>query len=536
MGQYIDRIWRGISPTPIGVFAALICTLPVIALIPLGLSGGGTHMAHLFDTQLSAYVRNSAALLIITVSGTLLLGVPTAWLTSRYSFPGRRLFVVALPLSLAMPSYVSGYAWMSMTAVGGPVHDAAAGFIPTISGLFGAGFVFSISFYPYVYLLARQAFENSGTHSFEAARTLGASPSKAFFKVSLPLARPAIMAGTALVAMETLADYGTVDFLGTPTFTVGILRSWISFGDPQAAARLALILLLVTLVIFGGERLARRGTRVAEAGGRNKPQHRVQLSPRAAVIAVLSCTVPVFFGLIAPGLHLLSLALETQPVRSPAAAFWGTIMVASSSAAIAAMLGLGAAYAARTGGWFANASVRAAHTGYAVPGAVAALGVIALLAASQNLLDTVSGSTAPMIAGGGLVALLFAYQARFAAAAIGPCESALVRITPSMDQAARSLGASPWTVIGRIHFPLAFSGIATAALLVFVEVMKELPATMILRPLDFETLAVSAHHYASDERLSQAALPSLMLVAIGLPIMMTVSWLVSRRQTESART
>lgn len=536
MGHYIERVRRGISPTPLGVMAALICTLPVLALIPLGLSGGGSHMGHLLDTQLSSYVRNSAGLLVITVLGTLLLGVPTAWLTSRYHFPGRRLLVVALPLSLAMPSYVSGYAWMSMTAAGGPVYDVTGGLIPTISGLFGAGFVFSISFYPYVYLLSRQAFESSGTNSFEAARTLGASPLKAFFTVSLPLARPAIMAGTALVAMETLADYGTVDFLGTPTFTVGIIRSWISFSDPQAAARLALILLVVTLFIFGGERLARRGARVAEAGGRNKPQHRVQLSRRGSLVAILCCAIPVFFGLIAPGLHLLSLALETQPVRSPADAFWGTMMVASLSAGVAAILGLGAAYAARTGGWFANASVRAAHTGYAVPGAVAALGVIALLAASQNLLDTISGPTAPMIAGGGLVALLFAYQARFAAAAIGPCESALVRITPSMDQAARSLGASPWAVIGRIHFPLAFSGIATAALLVFVEVMKELPATMILRPLDFETLAVSAHHYASDERLEQAALPSLMLVAIGLPIMMIVSWLVSRRQIESAAT
>ncbi len=500
----------------------------------MALTGGGSHMGHLIDTQLTSYVSNSAALVVITVIGTILLGVPTAWLTTRYDFPGRKLLLVALPLSLAMPSYVSAYAWMSMTAVGGPVHDATGGLFPTVSGLLGAGFVFSISFYPYTYLLARQAFESNGTNSFEAARTLGAGPWQAFRKVTLPLARPAIMAGTALVVMETLADYGTVDFLGTPTFTVGILRSWISFGDPEAAARLALILLIVTLFIFGSERLVRRQSRVAELGGRNRPQHRVVLSRSAALFVCLCCAVPVLLGLIAPGLHLLTLALETQPVRSPIDAFWGTITVASLSALVAAFLGLGAAYAARTGGWFARASVRAAHTGYAVPGAVAALGVIVILAAMQDLLDNVSPLAAPTIAGGGLVALLFAYQARFAAAAIGPCESALVRITPSMDQAARSLGANRWAVIGRIHVPLAFSGIATAALLVFVEVMKELPATMILRPLDFETLAVSAHHYASDERLAQAALPSLMLVALGLPIMILVSWLVSRRQAESA--
>ncbi len=528
------RRWRGIGPAPVGIAAALICTLPVLALIPMAFAGGGAHISHLLDTQLADYALNSAALVCIAIAGTWLLGVPTAWITTRYEFPGRRLFLIALPLPLAMPSYIAAYAWLSMTAAAGPVHDALGGFFPTVSGIAGAGFVFSICLYPYVFLLARQAFESHGVNSFEAARTLGASPMRAFWKISLPLARPSIMAGMALVVMETLADYGTVDFLGTPTFTVGILRAWISFGDPDAAARLALILLILTLIVFGGERVLRRGRSVSEIGGRSKPQRRVRLSARTALLAAICCAVPVLLGLAAPVAHLIMLALETQPVRSPLDALQGTMLVASLSALIAVTIGLGAAYAARTGGWFAQASVRAAHAGYAVPGAVAALGVIAMLAAVQSLFDGFSGWTAPLITGGGLAALLFAYQARFAAAAIGPCESALARITPTMDQAARSLGASRWSVIRRIHVPMAFSGIATAALLVFIEVMKELPATMILRPLDFETLAVSAHHYASDERLAQTALPSLMLVLLGLPVMMLVSWLVTRRQAESA--
>ncbi len=526
--------WRGVSPAPIGIFAALLCTLPAIALIPMAIADGGSHIGHLIDTQLTSYALNSITIVVMTVIGTLLLGVPTAWLTTRYNFPGRGLLSVALPLPLAMPSYIAAYAWLSMTSNGGPFHDLTNGYMPTVSGVAGAAFVFSICLYPYVYLLSRQAFESRGVNSYEAARTLGSSPIKAFWKVSLPLARPAIMAGMALVVMETLADYGTVDFLGTPTFTVGILRAWISLGDPEAAARLALILLVTTLLVFGGERLSRRGQSVAENGGRSKPLQRVSLSSHTALFAILCCTIPVIFGLIAPVWYLAILALETAPVRSPVDALQGTLLVASLSALIAVAVGLGAAYADRTGGWFANVSVRVAHAGYAVPGAVAALGVIALLAAAQSLIDTVFGSVAPLIAGGGIIALLFAYQARFAAAAIGPCESALARIPFTMDRAARSLGASRWAVIRRIHVPLALGGIVTAALLVFVEVMKELPATMILRPLDFETLAVSAHHFASDERLTQAALPSLLLIMLGLPIMILVSWMMSRQQKESA--
>jgi len=521
-----------IGPAPFGVAAAILCTLPVIALTFMALSGGGEHLEHLVETQLAEYATNSILLVISTIIGTLILGLPSAWLVARHEFPGRRLFLIALPLPLAMPSYIAAYAWMAMTMAGGPVHSASAGIFPTVSGLAGAAFVFSICLYPYIFLLARQAFENLGMKSFEAARTLGASPWRAFHSVSLPLARPAIMAGTALVVMETLADYGTVDFLGTPTFTVGILRAWISFGDPEAAARLAMILLLLTLIVFGGEKLWHRGQSVAELGGRTKPARRLVLSPKTSVVAIACCSIPVFFGLVAPIWMLAKLALETQAVRSPFDALQGTVIVASMSAILAVIVGLGAAYAARSGGWFAKASVQAAHIGYAVPGAVAALGVIAILAVFQNLLDMAFGPEAPLLAGGGIIGLLFAYQARFAAAAIGPCESALARITPSMDHAARSLGARRWSVIRRIHAPMALGGIATAALLVFIEVMKELPATMILRPLDFETLAVSAHHFASDERLAQAALPSLLLVGLGIPIMLLVSWLMARQQQD----
>ncbi|WP_299322168.1 iron ABC transporter permease [Parasphingopyxis sp.] len=517
----------GFSPTPFAVAAALICVAPIGALLAISFGGASEHLRHLADTQLGLYAWNSAALAVMTAIGTVVLGVPAAWLVARYRFPGRSFFSWGLALPLAMPAYVAAYAWVSMTAAGGPVYAASGGALLTVRGLIGAAFVFSFAYYPYVFLLARQAFETHGTGAADAARTLGAGPFRSFTEVALPLARPAIMAGVALAVMETLADYGAVDFLGAPTFTVGIIRAWGSFGEPAAAAQLALILLFAMMLLFGVERAARRRRSIAERGGRNHPPPRMTLSPAKAWLAFALCLAPLAIGLIVPGGRLVQLAIETEVLRFPADALRGTLILATASGLIAAMLGLGAAYAARTGGVFARGAVRAAHAGYAIPGAVGALGVLALLAFVQSMADVGLGAAAPAIAGGGVLALLFAYQARFAAAAIGPAESALARIPPSLDHAARTLGARPGGVILRVHLPLAFGGIATAALLVFIEVMKELPATMILRPIDFETLAVTAHNYASDERLAQAALPSLLLVAIGLPAMIIVARLVS---------
>lgn len=512
------------DPKIAGIIGAMICTLPIMALIPMAVSDGGGHFDHLVETVLFTYSVNSLILVSSAMLGTTLLAIPTAWLIARYQFTGRTAAMVLLPLPLAMPSYVAAYAWLSMTTSGGVL----SGHIPTVSGVAGAAFVFSICFYPYVFLLARQAFASEGSQSFEAARILGASPLQAFWTIALPIARPAIMAGVALVAMETLADYGTVDFLGSPTFTVGIIRAWISFGDPEAAARMALMLVILTLVFFGFERWMRRKRSVAQAGGRHKPHPRVALSGAAGFSALAICLLPTTVGLFIPAAHLAVLALEAPRLAPVWGALQGTLLLAVSSALLATVFGLGAAYASRSGGALAKLSVRIAHAGYAVPGAVAALGVIAILGGLQSALSSVGGLTAVAIAGGGIFALLFAYQARFAAAAIGPCDSALVRITPTMDQAAQSLGASRFEILRKIHLPLASSGLMTAAALVFVEVMKELPATMILRPLDFDTLAISAHHFASDERLAQAALPSLILVGLGVPVMMLISWLSVR--------
>lgn len=516
------------DPAWIGALAALVCILPMLALFVLAASGGGDTLRHFAETRLFAYARNSAALALLVGAGVAVLGVPTAWLVSRYAFPGRSVFAWALALPLAAPGYVLAYAWSSLVNAGGPLY----GELPPLRGLFGAAFVFSIALYPYAYLLARQAFEGGASHALDAARTLGAGPFSVFWRAGLPLARPAIAAGMALAIMEALADYGAVDYLGAPTLTTGIVRAWMSLGDPAGAARLAVILLLVTLLALGVERKARGAGRIADPRGRMRAPERQALRPLAATLAILVCLAPVVIGLILPVARLAYLAWETEPVRPVLPALINTASLSLAAALIAAALGLAAATAAVSGGRLARITARAAQLGYAIPGAVAAVGVLALFGFAQRLLDAQMGGLAPLVAGGGIVALIFAYQARFAAAAIGPCESALLRVTPSLEAAARSLGETRMGVLRRVTAPLALGGVVTAALIVFVEVMKELPATMILRPLDFETLAVVAHNYAADERLGQAARPALLLIALGLPVMALVSRLVSGRRVE----
>ena len=316
-GAATPKLRPGFNPVLLAVLAALACVAPIVALGVIALGSGAEHLAHLAETQLGLYAWNSLALAALTGIGTIALGVPTAWLIARYQFPGRGFFTWALALPLAMPAYVAAYAWVSMTAAGGPVYAMSGGWAPTVSGLFGAAFVFAFAYYPYTFLLARQAFENYGTGAADAARSLGAGPWRTFTKVAVPLARPAIMAGVALAVMETLADYGAVEFLGAPTFTVGILRAWGNFGDPAAAAQLAIILLFAMMLLFGAERAARRRQSVAERGGRSNPPPRIPLQGGKAGLAFLLCALPLIIGLIIPGARLIALTIDIEFLRIP---------------------------------------------------------------------------------------------------------------------------------------------------------------------------------------------------------------------------
>jgi len=537
----ISAVWPGRASRPGGALrglaflSAAIVILPVAALCALALTGDLDYLRHLAQTRLGVYVRNSAALAALVTLGTIAIGAPAAWLVTRYRFPGRAAFSWLLALPLAAPAYVTAYAYNSLTSAGGPIYAFSNGLFPTVRGLWGAAFIFTLALYPYVYLLARQAFLSQGAHVYDAARCLGANAWRGFLRIGLPLARPGIAAGAALAVMETLADYGAVDFLGAPTLSFGVIRAWTGFGEPETAARLAILLLLASLLAFSIERAARRGRASNDSGGRSRPVERVALSWPSGLAAAGFCSAVIAFALVVPAARLAVLTWETPGVRSVVPPLLNTIALSAAAALVAVAIGLGAAYALRTGGLVSRIAARTAQTGYAIPGAVAAVGVLALLGFLQTQMDTIFGPAAPLIAGGGQIALVFAYQTRFAAAAIGASEAALLRVSPNMDAAAMSLGASATRLIWRIHVPLMSSGLAVAGLIVFVEVMKELPATLILRPFDYETLAIMAHNYAADERLAQAAAPSLSLIALGLPAMLAVTWLSERSAESEAR-
>ena len=523
---------RRFDPVWPAAFAALVCAAPLLAVAALAVFGPWTdYMAHLFATRLPAYLGHTALVTAIAAGLAGAIGAPLAWLVARYAFPGRGVFEWLLALPLAMPAYAAAYAWYDLTQAFGPL----GGYLPTIRGPVGAGIIFAVTLYPYVYLLAREAFAGQSADAYEAARTLGARPLEAFARAALPLARPAIAAGLALVVMESLADYGAVVHLGAPTLSVGLIRAWAGEGATADAARLALILVAVAFILFALERSQRRRARQSAASGKRRPPRRVTLSAPAASLAVLACTAPVALGLLIPMARLGARALNAPLARDLMESAGNSLFLAGVSGAVAAALGLAAAYALRSGRRRAVAAARLAGLGYAVPGSVAALGVLALFGVLQGGLDAgwraMTGSVFPALLTGSVFALIFAYQSRFAAAAIGPAESALARVTPTLDAASRTLGAGPLETAWRVHRPLISSGALLAGLLVFVEVLKELPATMILRPFNFETLAVTAHNYASDERLGEAAAPALMIALIALPPMIWIARRITRGET-----
>lgn len=514
VGNLLGRL----NPAAIGTVLAAVFALPIIALIALALSGDSEYLDHIASTRLTEFSVKSAQLAVMSGALATLIGVGCAWLVTRFEFAGRRALSWLLVLPLAMPGYVAAYSWFAVTAPGSKFEAASGWDFPTVSGISGAAFIFALTLYPYVYLLSRNAMEAHGRLSWDVARSLGAGPWRAFRQITLPLTWPAAAAGTALVIMEVLADYGVADFLGVSTLTVGIVRAWSSFSDPAAAAQLAVLLLFGALLALGAERAARGRRQFASTGASDtQPDPRLQLTGWRNAIAAGMAMLPIGLGLLIPAGNLAWLAINTRPSGSVLPALQGTLLLAIGSAILAVILGLSAAYVLRNGNRLARASVRVLQAGYAVPGAVAAIAILSALAIGQSALNALTGTQAAMLTGGSIVALLFAYQSRFAAVAILPSEAALMKVRPELDEAARSLGASPMRVVTKVHLPLVLAGLATAGLLVAIEVMKELPATMILRPFSLDTLAVTAHNFASDERLAQAALPALILIAICVP-------------------
>src|SRR5688572_27828248 len=457
------------------------------------------------------------------------MGVLSAWLITVYRFPGRDTLQWALMLPLAMPAYVMAYAYTDWLEFTGPVQtmlreltgwEARDYWFPEIRSLWGAAAMLSFALYPYVYLIARTAFNELPRSAIEAGRLAGYGPWGAFFRVAVPLARPAIAAGASLALMETLADFGTVSYFAVEVFTTGIFKAWLSMGDSVAAAQLSACLLAFVVVLLALERVNRgRAAYHGPAPRRSRPH---QLRGGVAILALAACAAPVTFGFALPAILLGRLAWdETISAGRLGALTANSFSIAAITALIAVAAAVVLAYAARlTRSPLVRMANRVAGLGYAVPGAVIAVGVLVPLGRLDNALagwlEEAFGMKPGLLLTGTVAALIYAYLVRLLAVSLQTTHAGLAKITPSMEDAARSLGATPAAALARVHVPLLAPSLATAALLVFVDVLKELPATFALRPFNFDTLAVEAYNLAKDERLAEAAAPSLLIVAAGL--------------------
>lgn len=526
------------------VLVAALLALPVLFVGASFLGGASDSWSHLAATALPRYVGNTALLLLAVACGVVSMGVVSAWLVTAYRFPGHALLEWALLLPLAMPAYVMAYAYTDWLQFTGPVQSTLRGltgwqareyWFPDVRSLAGAAAMLSFALYPYVYLIARTAFQDLSRSAIEAGRLAGYGALGAFLRVAVPLARPAIVAGATLALMETLADYGTVSYFGVEVFTTGIFKTWFSLGDSVAAAQLSTCLLGFVVVLLALER-ANRG-RAAYYGIAPRKARPLRLRGARAALALAACAAPVVFGFALPALLLGGLALEESiPPARLAALVANSFSIAALTALIAVAFALVMAYAARlTRSPLVGGANRVAGLGYAVPGAVIAVGVLVPLGRLDNALagwlEQAFDARFGLLLTGTIAALIYAYLVRLLAVALQTTNAGLAKITPSMEYAARSLGASPARTLARVHVPLLAPSLATAALLVFVDVLKELPATIALRPFNFDTLAIEAYNLAKDERLAEAALPSLAIVAAGLlPVIY-----VSRRYFQATR-
>ncbi len=507
--------------------------MPVAVIVGYSLTSSDGIWSHLASTVLGTYVKNSLWLMAGVAVGTTLLGVTGAWLVAMCEFPGRKIFEWALLLPLAMPAYIIAYTYTGMLDTSGPVQSWLRDiggwqygeyWFPAIRSLGGAIIMLSLVLYPYVYLLTRAAFVGQSICVLDVSRTLGSGPWRSFFKVALPLARPAIAAGLALALMETLADYGTVKYYGVSTFTTGIFRTWYGLDSLAGAAQLASVLLGFVILVIVLERLSRRRMRYHATSQRHQAIRRHSLRGRHRVLAVLFCLTTVTLGFLLPAGQLLSWAIQTAAETINPGFFKlivNSVGLAATAAVLASVLALWFGYQRRTSN---TPTVRLAGNligmGYAIPGMVIAVGVIIPLAWFDNTLDqwlrTQFNFSTGLLLSGTVVALILAYTVRFLAVALQSVDAGLQKITPAMDEAAQLHGYSNLQTLRRVHIPLLKGSLLTAVLLVFVDVLKELPATLILRPFNFNTLAVRAFELASDERLADSATAALTIVLAGI--------------------
>ncbi len=513
---------------------AALAALPILAILCSAPSGGFEAITHLAQTVLGRYIANTLALMVLAGALATIIGVGCAWLVSAAEFPGRRMLGWALVLPLAVPAYIGAYIYADLLDFSGPVQSGLRAVLglgvggywfPQIRSLPGGAFVLGIVLYPYVYLLARAAFAAQSTRQFRAARSLGATPSRAFWQVALPAARPAIAGGLALVLMEVLADFGVAQYFAIPTFSTGIFRSWLAMGDKQAALKLAAIMLVFVIALIAFEAATRRGRSDSRDGlAERYSGPLIDLSPTGKAMALFACALPVLLGFAIPAAHLGMLALD-DTASGAARDLWtyasGSLWLGISTALICVIAALVLAFAkARSNSRIANGAIRLSTLGYALPGALLAVGLLAPLGMVDVSLTRAArdgfGYGGGLLLTGTSLVLIYALSVRFLTVAYNSVDGGMTKIPPSLDAAARSLGARPARVLTRIYAPLLRPSLLAAAALVFIDTVRELPATLILRPFNLETLATRTYRLASDERLVEASIPALILLAAGL--------------------
>ena len=543
-----SRRWRlGFDGwTLIAAAIGTLVAIPVGTVLVTAFGPSDGMWSHLVSTVLWEYVGNTLWLMIGVGIGTIVIGTSTAWLVTMYRFPGRRILSWALLLPLAVPSYILAFVITDQLEYAGNVQSALRGvfgwtsardyWFPEIRSLGGATIVLSLVLYPYVYLLARAAFIEQCFGLFETSRTLGRGPIASFFTVAAPLARPAIAVGVALALMETLNEYGTIDFFAVPTLTAGIFDVWFNMDSIAGAAQLASVLVAFALILVAIERTSRRSRRYHDTTTRVQALPEYRLSTARGLAALVWCAAPVAFGFVLPACVLGNYAMVFYAETLEADYLdyvRNSMMLAAWAASIAALAGIGLAYGVRLSPRRAMRGLAEFATiGYAIPGAVLAVGIMVPLGHFDNTLDSMSrglfGIPLGLLISGTATALVVGYVVRFLALGYRTVDSGLSRVTPSIEGAARTLGASPARALVRVHVPLIRPSVITAALLVFVDTMKELPLTLILRPFNFDTLATFVYQYASDELLEECALGALTIVAAGVIPVVLMSRTITR--------
>jgi iron(III) transport system permease protein len=539
--------WSWINGWTLGtVIIALIAVTPIVAVLFISFMPSDDIWTHLATTVLPLYISTTLLLMIGVGCGTLVIGVGTAWLVSMCKFPGKSMFEWALLLPMAMPAYVIAYLYTDILEYAGPVQTMLRDvfgwttkreyWFPEIRSLGGAISMMTLVLYPYVYLLSRAAFMEQSICVLEASRVLGRGPVRSFFSVALPLARPAIIIGVSLVLMEALNDFGTVDFFAVSTFTLGIYDVWLNMNNVAGAAQLAAVLLVFVMVLVLAERFARRKKRYHHTTTKYKALPGYQLEGRAKIWAMVACALPVVFGFLLPAGILAgysTIYFETAMNTEFLGYAFNSFMLSSLAAVLAVVIGIFMAYGVRLRNErLLKVMVRLASLGYAVPGSVLAVGVLVTLGSVDNSIDGFMrqsfGISTGLLFSGTIAAVTFGYLVRFLALSFGTVEASLAKVTPSMDGAARSLGHGALSTLRRVHLPMIRGSILTASMLVFVDCMKELPLTVILRPFNFHTLATFVHQYASDEQLGEASLAALSIVGFGILPVIVLSLAITR--------